>query len=387
MKLLLTADWHLDRNNRLEDFISAIGFITTYAVEERIEHVCILGDIYRDWMPSSVERMAFHHALKALVDNKIFTTIVLGNHDINEKQTNFFQHALSEFVGISNPLIRFVYESPKLIDFAGHSVLAIPHLSRAYTKDLMLQREAFSAALTRFSGQYELAVGHALIFDAIDGACNPEDPRGLHLKDISPLLTAPLFLGDIHAQKIVNTQPLIAYTGSPERVTFNEIEQTKGFLVYDLSLKSPQFVSVPARKFFQINVDMDSREFSFKGAGGAGSMPLGSGDTTNSLVSVIKAAAEVISGAVVKLVVTGHIKDLGVINRAAIIAQLKLCSPYKIAKISFVCNDNTVARDTAFTEQLTPGDAFNRWADKQNYQDIQLQASVLSAGRELLNAI
>ena len=384
MKILLTADWHFDCNNRLEDFVASTNQMVDYALKNDIHHFFIVGDVYRNWKPSTVERDALYGVLSKLVQSNIRVVIVMGNHDVNDKEQNFIQHALGEFGDIGHNLI-YVATKPEILNVGpGKNVLVIPHLAKAYLMDLISYRAAFIDALT-MSGDYELVLSHTLFFDGISGPCDGSDPRGIALSDIKGKLRKPMFMGDIHGHKVLQAEPTVAYISSPERITFNEIDDQKGFVVYDLETKKHEFITLPTRKFFQITFDLDAKEFGFHGVAGSGKAPIDEGDRTDILVAIIKAVADNIQDAVVKLVVVGHKQDLALINRHAVVSHLKECKPYKIVKISFDTSDDTVARDTGFTGHLTAQDAFRKWSEKQVYEDKNLGMCVFSAGMEILN--
>jgi DNA repair exonuclease SbcCD nuclease subunit len=383
MKILLTADWHFDCNNRLEDFVASANYMVDYAIKNQIKDFIIVGDMYRNWKPSA-ERQEFHKILARLILCDINVTLVLGNHDVNEKEQTFLQHALSEFVDVGNKQITLVYREPKMLTIGGKKIYVIPHLSKAYLKG-RTYIEAFKAALEP-TGEADLALSHTLMFDAIEGKGEATDPRGVSLADTKGLLKCPMLMGDIHGHKVVQQDPLVAYISSPERITFNEIDDLKGFVVYEFG-DNPHysFVPLPVRKFFQITMDLNKNEFWFSGVGEAIRAPIESGDRTEILIAIIKAVQDLVKDSVMKLVVTGHKQDLNLINRHAVISQIKACLPYKITKISFDSTDDTVARDTQFTGHLTAQSAFKLWLDKQVYTDKDMNAAVQSAGMEILN--
>ena len=387
MKILLTADWHFDCNNRLEDFVKAANYMVGYAIKNQVCNFIIVGDMYRNWKPSSVERQEFYRILASLLIANIDVTLVLGNHDVNDKEPNFFQHALSEFEHISNKKITLIYREPRVITIEDRRILIIPHLANAYLKGRPY-KEAFKAAL-RDAEDYALVLSHTLLFDGIAGPHNDADPRGLSLADLKDHLHVPMFMGDIHGHKILQWEPpgpLVGYISSPERITFNEIDDQKGFVIYTMDkLNGYEFVPIPARKFFQITLDLDKNEFWFSGVGEPSREPIGAGDRTEILVAIIKAVQDLIKDSVVKLVVVGHKRELNLINRHAIISQLKACQPYKIVKVSFDSNDDTVVRDSNFTGHLTAQAAFKMWSEKQVYDDKNFGAAVHQAGMEILN--
>jgi DNA repair exonuclease SbcCD nuclease subunit len=392
MKILLTADWHFHDTNRLEDFVASTEKMVNYAIDNKIKHIFIVGDMYFNWKPSTAERTALHAVLAKAIFAGIDVVIIMGNHDVNEKEQRFIQHSLSEFVAISSDKITLVYSKPRGIILKdgdrSYTVYMIPHLSKAYLATLHAKgptsyKDAFLEAVTQ-GNPASLILSHTLVMDAIDGPATNEE-RGLSLADFKTVLMTNMFMGDIHGHKILQESPLVGYISSPERITFNEIDDLKGFVVFDLASQEYEFVPLNTRKFFQLTMDLNKCEFKFQGVGEPVSEPMGQGDRTDIAVAILKAAKEMISDAVVKLVIIGHKSELNLINRHAVINQLKLCNPFKIVKVAFESTDDTVARDVTFNGHMTAQDAFKKWAEKQTYEDKTLGEAVFAAGLEILN--
>jgi len=394
MKILLTADWHFDCNNRLDDFVASTEKMVNYAIDNKIKHIVIVGDMYRNWKPATVERRALHAVLAKAIFADINVIIVMGNHDVNDKEHRFIEHALSEFMDISSDKITLVYSKPQSViikDGAeSHTIFMIPHLSKAYLANLHVNgptsyKDAFVEAIKQGSDA-RLILSHTLVMDGIDGPVDPNSDRGLMLSDFKDFLRVPMFMGDIHKHMVLQQEPLVAYISPPERTTFKHIDDQMGFVVYTLGdLCGYEFVPLTTRKFFQITFDLNKKEFRFNGVGEPVSAPLDDGDRTDLIVAIIKATKEQITDSVMKMVIIGHKQDLNLLNRHSIIEHLRECNPYKIIKIAFDSTDDTVARDTAFTGHMTAQDAFKMWSEKQSYEDKRLGNAVHTAGLEILN--
>ena len=76
MKALVTADLHLDINNRFEDTKEILRQIIKLAIDERVEQIWILGDIYDKKRPFNSERILFHEFIRSLTLASKHVTII-----------------------------------------------------------------------------------------------------------------------------------------------------------------------------------------------------------------------------------------------------------------------------------------------------------------------
>src|SRR3990170_3661774 len=66
-------------------------------------------------------------------------------------------------------------------------------------------------------------------------------------------------LGHIHKHQILSKNPLIVYSGSPQRIDFGEEKEEKGIILVDIPKPGNatfQFVATNARKFLTITIDL-----------------------------------------------------------------------------------------------------------------------------------
>lgn len=380
-KILLTADWHFNKDNRLQDFVSSTATIIDYAIKEKVEHFFLLGDIYKTWTPSSIERIEFHKLIRRLKNANIPVSVILGNHDIDDKQPSKYNHCMSEFVGLGIDNVNLYYDKVETVDILGKKVLIIPHLSKVF-----LQGRSYKDVFVEEAKKHkaDLLLTHVLMMDAIDAPMPPSD-RSITFADVKDVVTCPMFMGDIHGHKLLREDPVMGYVGSPERITFNEMSEKKGFVVYDLDTQEYEWKETPARRFVQLKIDVDKNVFSIKGAVDIDDNPFDAGDHTDVTVALLKALKkDIIEGSVFKLIVTGHKNTLDRMNRSAVIAQVRECLPSKIAKVSFDYNNSTVQRDVEFSGHLSADEAFKMWLGKQEYDD-KLKNSVAVKGLEILS--
>lgn len=389
MKILLTADWHLDKGNRLDDFTKSITSMVDYAIAHNIPKFFILGDLYRDWHASPVEKEIVHKLLVRLSRAKIDVYIVLGNHDVDDKN---FQHGLTaaqeiDTLKVSN--VRVIAE-PEIIAVAGRNILALPHLSRRF---LEAERKKQGKDVTyigvikkHLQNDLTLVVGHMLIAEAVKGGSDigMESARAVSLKELTDGISIPMVFGDIHLPQRVCDTPSIQYVGSPDRINFGEATEAKRFLIYDIVSGSQESIPLATRSFLDIKVDLEGGAIQLSGST-SGDIPLGPEHPMDSLRAFFNVVAPQVEAAVVKLTVSGHKDSIDKLVKHEIAALLQAMKPYLIKAVTFIVTDNTSIRDTTYSAIPTDAAAFAYWVDSRGYDPV-FKEKVLTAGRDLLTA-
>ena len=259
MKILLTADWHIDAvtagKPRLPEFDS---YLESMIEAGPYDLVCFLGDAFDPGQRlGAVYTSTIIDAALRLDGSTTTRQIwIAGNHDVIE--TDRLATTLSPLdamsVTMGDRLI--VAQHPMFIDLvdrfgfgeestSGHfGVLALPYVSGAYSRTDRYQEQldfAFEHARHWRSMNRRLAVIHHLtVPGARMGSESREMARGRdHLtpeNEIAELRPHLLASGHYHAAQVVKlagTQNVIP--GSPHRFTFGErADGQKGFTVIEL---------------------------------------------------------------------------------------------------------------------------------------------------------
>ncbi len=195
MKAIATADIHLDINNRFEDTKAVLRQMATYAVNNKVDYVLVLGDIYNKKRPYNSEKVVFAKFVKYLAGNNIQVYIIPGNHDTDKEGS----HAIEDMGVFNLPNIR-VLENPTILPF----------------------------------GNSRLFLGHFLVTGAKLGPLDYSGRSSITVKHILAKYKADLYLlGDVHKAQKLHENPDIVYVGSPERITFGERKEKKGFTLIE----------------------------------------------------------------------------------------------------------------------------------------------------------
>jgi len=194
MKVIATADLHLDINNRFEDTKAVLRQMVTYAIKNQVEQVWILGDIYDKKRPYNSEKVLFHKFVKSLADRNIKVVIISGNHDTDRYQVS----AVDEF-----------------------GVLDLPNVSLKENPTVIRMAEK------------EVYLGHFLVTGAKLGALDYTARAEMSVERILETKADLYLLGDVHKAQKLHSNPDILYVGSPERISFGERDEIKGFTLLE----------------------------------------------------------------------------------------------------------------------------------------------------------
>ena len=193
MNDLVAADFHINASRRPLDTVRVMRFIMDYAIEHKVFRIIVVGDIYHKRYPRPDEQFIFHKWIMKGLSNGIKFLIVKGNHDIFESkflETPYYSFGELDTLGFQ--------DSVKVVD-------------SEYIEN----------------GIY---YGHIPLNDAKVGASCVTIPTSLSSSQLeaSHPNCRLLLLGDIHKQQKLKTKTY--YVGSPERVDFNERDDSKVFL-------------------------------------------------------------------------------------------------------------------------------------------------------------
>lgn len=221
-KAIVTADLHIDINNRLDDTKNILNQIAKYAIDNKVNYVMVLGDIYERRRPYNSEKAVFEKFVKYLSDHAVEVHILAGNHDMDKDQVS----AVEEFKILDLDGI-ILHENPTIIELLGNKIF----------------------------------LGHFLVSGAKLG---PSDYIAQHPTTVKAILNkykADLYLlGDVHKAQKLHKSPDVIYVGSPYRINFGERNEKKGFLLLDISEKGLKYKSIPTKDRPMLQFDLKAKE-------------------------------------------------------------------------------------------------------------------------------
>ena len=294
MRVLHFSDLHIGVENygrldpatglstRLGDFLSALDEVVEFAVSGGVDLVLLAGDAYKGRDPSQTHQREFARRLHRISEAGIPTFLLVGNHDLPNASSR--ATAVEIFPTLEVPNIYIgdrlqIYTVPT--PGGPLQILAVPWprrggiLSREETRGLSIDevREEIGRRLTEGIDDLvnsldpdvpAILTAHATISGATVGT-----ERSMMLGQDHILLVSAVHkpqleyvaLGHVHKHQVLRQDPpMVAYSGSLQRVDFSEEGDRKGFCVIDLDPALPQgermagfeFHPVAARSFVTV---------------------------------------------------------------------------------------------------------------------------------------
>ncbi|MFQ3597493.1 MAG: exonuclease SbcCD subunit D [Chloroherpetonaceae bacterium] len=298
MKILHTADIHIGysthgkddaeqgMNSRWIDFENCFKFMVDCALKEDIDLFLFCGDAYRDASPSPTEQRIFAKAIRPLLDKHIPIVMLVGNHDFpvsfgKASSINIFGELSSDVHLFEKPGVKDIDTKSGKIRIVG---MPWANRSRLFAREefaKLTTEELRDKMLEIYTGMIDLEATRLreepLSYPAIlamhahvDGAELTEgsEKRLVESRDVIVPLSqiarrefSYVALGHFHRHQDLNagSEPPIVYSGSIERISFNELNQPKGFVLVEIDEKKRatyKHVQTPARNMVSIDVDV-----------------------------------------------------------------------------------------------------------------------------------
>ncbi len=228
-------------NQREVDVYSAFDQIIDYILDVKPDLVIHAGDLFDSVRPSN---RAIHEAFRQFVRlsrAEIPTVIIAGNHSTPRQKVTGSIFRLLEYLEHIHPVFEGEY---KTIEIGDAKIHAIPH---AYNEDMFKQNFDKLSADKNF--KYNILATHATVIGvtAFAGAEFRE-------QSIPPSILSHKFeyiaLGHIH--RFIKVADNAYYSGSPERLSFSEANDKKGFLDVELGSLKVKHTQTKARDMIDL---------------------------------------------------------------------------------------------------------------------------------------
>jgi DNA repair protein SbcD/Mre11 len=357
MKILHLSDIHMGsgfshgridpetgQNTRLQDFVKSLSLAIDRALAEPVDLVLFGGDAFPDATPAPYIQQAFAGQFQRLVDARIPTVLLVGNHDQHAQGQGGASLSIYRSLGVPGIIVGDKMMTHNIATQSGEvQIIAIPWINRAtlltreVTEKLSIP-EVNQLLLTKLEPRIEseirglnpdlptVVLAHLMADNAQLGA---EKLLAVGRGFTIPLsfLTRPSFdyvaLGHVHRHQNLNksNDPPVVYPGSIERVDFGEEKEEKGYVMVTIepaessaSRKfetSWEFCPLPVRTFRTIRIDVSERE--------------------DPQIAILQAIAKIdIVDVVVRLIYQFDSTQVELINTSAIHDALSLAHHYTI---------------------------------------------------------
>lgn len=246
-KICILGDTHFGVQNDSPFFLNySIDYFNNvffpYLRENNIKTVIHMGDVFdrRRFINMNTLNKINNNFLKPFYDSEFELHCILGNHDVYYKNTNKV-NSLNELL---NKNIIHIYEEPTCKNIQGFDVGFVPWITQDNAENCLEFIENKSCNI--LFGHFEMRS-----FEMSRGIKNIEGICPSLFKDYNVV-----FSGHFHCRQ---TQENIYYVGTPYQLNFSDINELKGFHIFDLETRNLEFIENKNKIFKEIKYD-DQKE-------------------------------------------------------------------------------------------------------------------------------
>ncbi len=408
MRVLHFSDLHIGVENygrtdpntglstRLGDFLAALDELVEFAQSNRVDLVVLAGDAYKGRDPSQTHQREFAIRLRRLSAAGIPTFLLAGNHDLPAMASR--ANAVEIFATLDVPN---VYVGSRLANHTINTpagpvqIVAVPWptrgamLARDESRGLSIEQirqateDRMTAAIIRNVEALDpdtpaILTGHVTVNGATTGTERSMMLGNDHVLNMSAIGQPQLeyvALGHIHKHQVLRAAaPVVAYSGSLQRVDFSEESDEKGFCVVDINPQAPpgqrlqdfQFHPIGARPFVTV----------------AATVPDVEANPTDFVVRAI--GRREVAGAIVRLRITLSSEQSARLRDADL--RPALSSAHYVASISREVTDQERRRAPIDSSDLQPMAALRMYLESRGVS-ADRQQLMLERAEQLLAGI
>ncbi len=278
MRVLHFSDLHIGVENygrtdpntglstRLGDFLAALDELVEFALSNHVDLVVLAGDAYKGRDPSQTHQREFAIRLRRLSAAGIPTFLLAGNHDLPAMASRANSVEIFATLDVPNVYVGSRLTNHTINTPAGPvQIVAVPWptrgamLARDESRGLSIEQirqateDRMTAAIMRNVATLDpdtpaMLTGHVTVNGATTGTERSMMLGNDHVLNMSAIGQPQLeyvALGHIHKHQILRNGgpgagPVVAYSGSLQRVDFSEESDEKGFCVVDINPQAPQ---------------------------------------------------------------------------------------------------------------------------------------------------
>jgi len=413
IRLVHFADLHVGMENygkldpstgtssRVRDFLDRLDEVVEYALTNEADLVIFAGDAFKTRDPEPTQQREFALRIKRLAD-RVPTLLLVGNHDLPGSTQKATSVDIFRALEVPNIIVGHKPESRVVETARGKVFLAwVPYPTRNRLlsdeehrgKSVEELDQALRAAVIETLDELAQAAGAADMPRVLAGHLSVGEARygsersvmlGRDVSVAHSTLAAPVWdyiaLGHIHRHQVLAGnaplgdgvqapgEPILAYSGSLERIDFGEEKEAKGFCWVELARGATRmtFVPVHARPFITLRADLQEAD-----------------DPTAQAVTAFAARADEVAGGVVRAIVTLRHDQLAQFDSREVERLLAAASHLSIEKDITSPVRARLGSDAA--ESLTPRELLERYFALRNTTPERL-ARLLAAAEPLIEA-
>lgn len=227
-------------NTRLEEDLSQLDYVIDFAIKNKVDFVFIAGDIFDKKKPDAIVRREFIKRMKRLQDAKIYAIVLMGNHDNVKAFDN--EHCLAGEKLLTNKYLYIVDKTIDL-DFPEHNLTVVCMPSDQVKIDLDEYPK---------NCKNVIVLGHYTIRGAKKDNHTFASGEYISYNYFNNNFIKYVAMGHIHQMQIIAEK--IVYSGSLNRINFNDENVFKGFIIGKLENDKISFKhkQIKAREFLTI---------------------------------------------------------------------------------------------------------------------------------------
>lgn len=255
MKIVHTGDIHLGysaygklslsgMNQRMMDVFDSFEHMVDFCINEKVDVLMISGDLFHSLKPSMSTLAFCMQQMSRLSDNGIHVLIVGGNHDT--PKSKLVSSPLETLKFFDN--VTCAVDDTKSVSIGDADFVLVPYI---FDKKRLMEELSKAASLVR-EGRLSVLIIHMAYgkfkMMQYDEVCiEPDETIDMDAFDY-------VAMGHYHTSW---TDENLAYSGSLERLTFNEKDDEKGFWLITTPLMTLEKVKNDAREMVDLpDVDL-----------------------------------------------------------------------------------------------------------------------------------
>jgi DNA repair exonuclease SbcCD nuclease subunit len=250
MKIALLCDTHFGARNDspifLHHFFRFVDEVfLPYLDKEGITHIIHLGDLMdrRKFVNFATLRETRKRFIEPLKERRIHMTVLLGNHDTFFRNTSEI-NTVEELFGNDDSVT--VVKDPREYEIGGTTVLLLPWINKGNEEASLNLIKNTSATIVM--GHLELSG-----YEVLRGTKFEEGMDAGILKGFEAV-----YSGHFHCK---HSGGNVHYLGTPYQITFNDLNEPKGFHIFETSDHSIKYVENPLRIFTELTYDDSANQY------------------------------------------------------------------------------------------------------------------------------
>lgn len=275
MKVLHTSDWHLGRMlhgySLIEDQQYILERLLEYTKEQEIDLLIIAGDVYDKSQPSDEAIRLFNEFLSRIIlDQKIPTVIIAGNHDSGTKihfGSSLFESQNLHIIGQCEEGYKYI---PLSKNNESIDIYMIPYMTPGIVRDIAkddtirTHEDSMNYVIDQIKSTKREVASIVIAHAFVAGGDSSDSEKNLCAVGTAELVGAHHFkdftytaLGHLHKPQKVG-QEYIRYSGSLLKYSTSEAGHTKGVTLVHIendTLLAIENISLQTKRDLRIVTD------------------------------------------------------------------------------------------------------------------------------------